>query len=122
MARQRCAPPRRLIALLFGLALILVGCGGAMPTERRLEVTVTEAGFSPARLEARRGELVTITLQNRDTVGHNLTIELPTGRRSVSSDAQVDAVMTFPANDAGTFRFYCAVPGHSEEGEIVISE
>lgn len=122
MARQRPAPSRRLIALLFGLALLLVGCGGALPPERRLEVTVTAAGFSPARLEARRGDLVVITLRNRDEVGHNLTIELPTGRRSISSEARVDAVMTFPANDVGTFRFYCAVPGHTEEGVIVISE
>jgi uncharacterized cupredoxin-like copper-binding protein len=63
-----------------------------------------------------------ITFHNHDYVAHNLTIELPTGRRAVSAEPTVDAILNFPANDSGTFRFFCAVPGHTEEGIVVISE
>lgn len=122
MVWRRFVSRRPLIVTLLGLALLLAGCGGTMPPERQLTVTVTAAGFSPARIEARKGDLVVLTLQNRDDVGHSLTIELPSGRRAVSSEAHVDAVMTFPATDVGTFRIFCSVPGHTEEGEIVIGE
>lgn len=119
MALRRSTPPYRLLALVA--ALLLGGCGGALPPENRLELTITAAGYSPARLEAQLGAQVVITFQNRDTVAHNVTIELPSGRRAVSAEPRVDAVLNFPANAAGTFRFFCAVPGHTEEGEIVIS-
>ncbi|MEI8166607.1 MAG: cupredoxin domain-containing protein [Chloroflexales bacterium] len=79
-------------------------------------------GYSLTRLEIRRGEQVVITFHNRDTVAHNLSIELPTGRRAVSAEPSVDAILNFPANDSGSFRFFCAVPGHTEAGVLVISE
>jgi plastocyanin len=114
---------RAAVVLALALALLsLAACGGRLPPERRLELAVTAAGYEPATLEARVGEQVFITFQNRDTRAHSLTIELPTGQRTVSAEDRVDAVLTFPAATAGTFRMFCSVPGHSEEGVIVIAE
>lgn len=111
----------RLIALT-SLLLGLAGCGGGLPPERRLDLTVTANGYEPVALEARVGEQVFIRFQNRDSIAHSLTVELPRGQRTVSAEDGVDAVLSFPARDAGTFRLYCVVPGHSEEGLIVIGE
>jgi|YNPBryunderm2012_1023409.scaffolds.fasta_scaffold03365_3 plastocyanin len=102
------------------LALLsLVACG-TVPRERQLELTVTAAGYDTPRLEARVGEQVFIRFRNADTIAHNLTIELPSGRRTVSAEAGVDAILAFPARHAGTFRMFCTVPGHTEQGELVI--
>ncbi|MGQ9927508.1 MAG: cupredoxin domain-containing protein [Chloroflexaceae bacterium] len=102
------------------LALLsLVACG-TMPRERQLELTVTAAGYDPPRLEARVGEQVFIRFRNADTIAHNLTIELPSGRRTVSAEPGVDAILAFPARQPGTFRMFCTVPGHTEQGELII--
>lgn len=66
------------------------------------------------------GEQVFIRFRNADTIAHNLTIDLPSGRRTVSAEAGVDAILAFPARQAGTFRMFCTVPGHTEQGELVI--
>jgi hypothetical protein len=107
---------------LVVLLLSLVGCGGPLPPERRLDLLVTAEGYAPATLEARVGEQVFIRFQNRDTVAHTLTVELPSGQRTVAAEDGVDAVLSFPAREPGAFRLFCSVPGHSEAGEIVIGE
>ena len=119
MARRR-PTMNRVSALIVSLVLLLGGCGGTLPPETHLTVTVTAAGFSPTQLEVRRGDQVVITFQNRDQVGHTLTLELPTGRRAVAAEPKVDAILNFPANEPGSLRFFCAVPGHTEEGQLVI--
>lgn len=101
--------------------IVLTGCGGSLPPERRLDLTVTANGYEPVALEARVGEQVFIRFRNRDTVAHSLTVELPRGQRTVAAEDGVDAVLSFPARDAGSFRYYCVVPGHSEEGTIVVA-
>lgn len=123
MARTRPLTSRPLARwAALSLLLLLWGCGGSVPPERELELTITSAGYAPTRLEARAGELIFIRFRNRDSVAHNLTVELPAGSRGVSAEVRVDAVLTFPApREPGTYRFYCAVPGHTEEGELVIT-
>lgn len=106
--------------IFLALAVFALGACGSLPPERQLELRVTAEGYEPTRLEARVGEQVFIRFRNGDTVAHNLNIDLPSGRRIVSADAGVDAVMTFPAREAGTFRLYCTVPGHNEKAELVI--
>jgi sirohydrochlorin ferrochelatase len=101
------------------LALLLAGCG-SVPPERRLDLTVTAAGYSQSRLEAQVGEQLFITLRNEDTQAHSLAVELPSGRRTVSTEAGVDAILAISARDAGTFRLFCTVPGHSEQAELVV--
>ncbi len=112
---KRRSPTSLLILALLGL----VACG-TMPRERHLELTVTPAGYDRPRLEARVGEQVFIRFRNADAIAHNLTIVLPSGQRTVSAEAGVDAILAFPARQAGSFRMFCTVPGHAEQGELVI--
>lgn len=91
-----------------------------MPPERRLDLVVRPEGYTVARVEARVGEQLFITLRNEDTRAHSLTAELPSGSRTVSAEAGVDAILAINARDAGTFRLYCVVPGHDEQAELVV--
>lgn len=120
--RHRAFLPAWLLLLLVCVAMVLSACETSLPPERTLEVTITEAGYEPAQLEAHVGEMVIIRLRNRDSVGQNLNLELPTGTRFIAADAGVDALMSFPARHAGTFRFYTSVQGREAEGVLVIRE
>jgi plastocyanin len=101
------------------LLLALSACGAPLP-ERRLDLAVTAAGYSPSQLEARVGEQIFIRFSNQDSQAHSLTVDLPSGSRTVSAEDGVDAVLALNLREAGTFRFYCTVPGHSEQGELVV--
>jgi uncharacterized cupredoxin-like copper-binding protein len=109
--------PSRLLALALAL-IALAACGA--PPERRLDLTVTAAGYSPGRLEARAGEQLFIRLKNEDSVAHSLTVDLPSGSRTVSVNDGVDAILALALQEPGTFRMYCTVPGHTEQGELVV--
>lgn len=111
----------RQFGLCFLLVLALGACGAPLPPERSLELVVTAEGYQPDTITVSEGEQVFIRFINEDTVGHNVTIEFPTGDRSVSAEPGVDAVLTFPARTVGEFRFYCAVPGHTEEGVLIVT-
>jgi plastocyanin len=107
----------RLIALVA--FLFLAACGAPLP-ERRLDLVVRASGYTPTRLEAQVGEQLFIRFINEDSVAHSLTVELPSGSRTVSAQDGVDAILALTLRDAGSFRFHCTVPGHSEEGVLVV--
>lgn len=112
----------RTTRVLIALSLVLwflTACG-TPPPERRLDLTVTAAGYAPATLEARVGEQLFIRFKNGDRVAHNLTVDLPSGSRTVSAEPGVDAILALTLREPGTFRMYCTVPGHTEEGVLVV--
>jgi uncharacterized cupredoxin-like copper-binding protein len=102
---------RLLLPIVVALAVLLAGCGAPL-RERKLTIVATEMQFAPNRVEAEVGEQVFVTLSNKGKLAHNLVIELPAGDRTVAANDGVDAVLAFPAREAGSFRFYCSVPGH----------
>jgi plastocyanin len=114
----------RCVALpVFTAAMLaLVACGGPLPSERQLELTVTAAGYEPEVLEANVGEIAIIRFRNRDTVAHNLNLELPSGTRIIAVEPGVDVLLSLPLRSAGSFRFFCSVPGHNEEGLLVVKD
>ncbi len=100
----------------------LAGCTSSANSDTAIRVVATEMAFTPSSLEVTQGEMVTIRLVNAGEVAHNLLIELPSGTRQIAANDGVDALMTFPARDVGTFRFFCSIPGHEEmEGTLTIS-
>jgi plastocyanin len=110
-----------LTRILLGLLLIiaLAACGEP-PAERRLDLTVAADGYREAQLEATVGEQLFITLRNEDSVAHSLTVDLPSGSRTVSAEDGVDAILALTLREPGAFRMYCVVPGHSEEATLVV--
>lgn len=118
----RPAALARTLTVVLLLALTLAACGDSLPSERLIELTVTAAGYEPEQIEARVGEMVIIRFRNRDSIAHNFNLDLPSGTRTIAAEDGVDAVLSFPARTAGSFRFFCSVPGHTEEGVLVVSD
>jgi uncharacterized cupredoxin-like copper-binding protein len=115
------------IALTTGaLALTAVGviaCGGEETTPEptpapaaAIEVQALDLPFryEPTELTVAAGEPVTIRLINGGTVEHDFTIDDPGFQLAVAVGETAEGTLTDLA--AGTYQFYCTVPGHKENG------
>ncbi len=126
--------PAALCSLVAGyLALVATTPAAGLPSsqrtaavqdDRRREValTVTDAGFEPARIDARLNEIVAITLTAGDTP-HGLGIDAYRIAKRVEPGKPLR--FEFRADTTGTFRFYCSLTGadgrpHDEHGELVV--
>ena len=82
-------------------------------------------GQSNPTLTADPGDTVSITLINGDGVTHDLTIDefnVTTGTLDMLDQQQT---ITFTADQAGTFAYYCSQPGHRAagmEGKLIVGE
>jgi plastocyanin len=92
--------------------------------DRRREVAlrVTDAGFEPARIDARLNEIVAITLTAGDTP-HGMSVDEYRVAKRV--EPRKPLRFEFRADTTGTFRFYCSLTGsdgrpHDEHGELVV--
>ena len=97
------------VALLFPLAPLL-----ASPVRATSQTFVIEARnirWNPATISVDPGETVTIVIFNNDTVVH--TLELTGYNQHVDLPVGANAAITFVADRAGTFQYWCAVPGHA---------
>ena len=118
----------RFIALpLVAIALLAAGCGGdgdetgeATPTSAEgttLQLAADPGGalaFDKDTLEAPAGS-VTIDLTNDSSVPHNVEVE-GNGVEEESDTVTGESTSLTVDLEAGTYDFYCAVPGHREAG------
>lgn len=115
---------------LVGLAtLALTACGGGDDggedaggggdAATSIEVTgMDDLAFSPTSFTVPAGEEVTVELTAEAGVEHDFVVEdLDGGDVEVAAaDAGTTGNGTFTAEDAGSYTFYCSVPGHREAG------
>lgn len=80
---------------------------------RRIEVTATSFEFDPDEIRVAAGESVAIVLTSEDIL-HDLTIDELDAH--VAADRGETATGGFTADEAGTYTYYCSVPGHREAG------
>jgi plastocyanin len=141
-----------LLALLAG-AVALAGCGGSKSTSPTASTPATTAQstatsettstaspatssslsleanpegqlkYNTSSLTAKAGK-VTIDFKNMSPLGHNVTVESPgggtLGATETSQGASKKLTLTLKA---GTYKFYCSVPGHRQagmEGTLVV--
>lgn len=118
-------------ALLLGL---LIGNGGRMPSfmggnapgmmaatpgapkVTRLDMTAKEFTFSPAKITIDAPGELTVNLANKGVVEHDIVFEGMPGRALAA--AGKDASATFMAEKAGTFTYFCSIPGHRDAGMV----
>lgn len=115
---MRRKPLSTTVAALTVLALSACG-GGGDGGSTDIEVTGTDAlEFEPADFEVPAGEEVTVELTAEGGVEHDFTIEGVDGEdlEVVAADAGATATGTFTIDEAGSYTFYCSVPGHREAG------
>ncbi len=105
---------RIFLAVVVALGLAACGGGGDGGGESA-DLTVNAVSgfdFEPAEATVEAGE-VTITLTNEDEQRHTFVIDDP----QISLDANAGESDTGTVDlEAGTYTFYCDVPGHREAG------
>lgn len=121
---MRAAPLRKLpvsalVVTLFATApmISLARHEQAVTVQASGRVTVVgkEFQFIPNVIRIERGQAVTIVFKDEGALSHNLTIPgLHVRTPTIQSGAQ--ATLHFIAKEAGTFPFWCTVPGHKEAG------
>ena len=104
--------------------LFMSGCGGAgqakvapakaSPTAAGVVLSVTgaEYAFTPPTLTATAGK-VTIRFTNKGVVEHDFTIDALHVKISAKPGKTAEATVTLTA---GTYKFYCTIPGHLQSG------
>ncbi len=101
-----------------------------------MEVLATDFAFEPNEIAVEQGTPVKLALRNEGAQLHDFTVdEMPVkvheahgdqhgghdaGRFALHLAAEADntATLEFTPTKAGTYTFYCTVPGHREAGML----
>lgn len=84
-----------------------------------VDIKVSAAGFSPSSFEVRAGQALTIALTSTDTETHIFKFKSPSlSAAAIGVGPGETRALTFNAPSAGTYDFYCDVPGHEGRGEV----
>lgn len=115
----------RLFATIVALSLLLVACGGqeesddgaAAPVDgNSMEVVGTDGlSFEPEQVTVTAGE-VSVELTAEPAVEHNIVIEGVAGEEPVVEAPAGQTATGAVSLEAGSYTFYCSVPGHREAG------
>jgi plastocyanin len=117
--RRRHASLLMVVALLGG-GLFVGACGGGssasgIPCPAKVDATVKALDgfkFDAQQLSARSGKW-TMKLVNTSGTGHNFQIQGADGRADAAANGQGCAEFQL---SAGTYTFYCSLPGHEAAG------
>jgi len=115
---------RRAIAVVFA-TFVLAACGGGSATTSgssgaASDVTIgaSNLAFTASSYTAKAGD-ITIALDNQDVVEHNVTM---TQGNKLLVEAGPKKKVTKPVTlAAGTYDFYCTIPGHNMKATLTVS-
>jgi plastocyanin len=118
----------RAVGLFLAATLSIAACGGGNddgsagptagtgptgPVEATLDVEASEFAFEPDALSASADTVTAIQVTNVGSIEHDLRID--EGDLTIVADRGETAEGTFSL-PAGTYAFYCSIPGHREAG------
>jgi plastocyanin len=90
------------------------GGGGATTVDVATDPT-GQLKFEETKLSAKAGD-ITLKLTNDSPVPHNIAVDGASGVSDTIQDGQTaELTVTLPA---GTYQYYCAVPGHRQAGMV----
>jgi len=108
-----------LLALVAGLTLVACGSAAtaAPPTRAPLVINLKaeDIKFDTMSLTAKVGQPVTLNFQNAGSLEHSFVIDALNVKLEHVQAGQT-ATVTFTPASAGTFDFYCDIPGHKDAG------
>ena len=112
---------------IVSLTLLLIGAVGllalaacasptpAAPAPLVVTVKAQDLMFDPMSLTAKVGQPITINFQNTGALEHSFVIDALNVKLEHIQPGQTASV-TFTPKAAGTYEFYCDVPGHRDAG------
>ncbi len=109
---------RHLVRPLLGLALagLVAACAGgtgSSPASAAISLEAGEFAFTPSQITVAPGD-ATISLANKGTIEHDFVVD--TLGINVHAAVGKTATGSVAAMTAGTYPFYCSIPGHKEAG------
>jgi uncharacterized cupredoxin-like copper-binding protein len=105
---------RKTFLALALTAMMLAACGGGAQTVG-LDLKAEDIKYDTTALTAKVGDTVTVNLQNAGALEHSFLIDELGVKLEKVQPGQTGTV-TFTVSKAGTYTFYCDVPGHKEAG------
>ena len=115
---------RILIATAF-TGIVVAACGGGAapqapatsqpPAKAEIPVGAAEFAFDPAAIKVSAGAEATVTLTNKGTVEHDITVDALGVKILAKPGETVSGTVTAAA---GTYEFYCSIPGHKQAGMV----
>jgi plastocyanin len=116
---------RRFALVLALCSLLVLGCGGndepgrtvTAPANAKLRVVGVEYSFDPAAIVLKGAGTLTVTLENKGSLAHNLKV--------LRGDEEIGGTPTLPAGqtgaarlnlEQGSYRIICSVGDHEELG------
>ena len=110
-----------LFSLMATLMLAACGSGGSSPAPaggRIIAIDAAEFAYTPNKFDAKVGEKLTLKVTNKGTLDHSFVIAGADGTVISRVDVKLGSLasLDFTPSQAGTYQFYCDVPGHKESG------
>lgn len=119
---------------------VLAGCSSgsgsanSTTTAETVELKATNMAFSTKEITVKKGAPVKVVLNNEDSLLHDFSVDkLPAKLKEskgddhahssgsavhVAADAGKTGSVEFTPTEAGTYTFYCTVPGHKDSGMV----
>jgi uncharacterized cupredoxin-like copper-binding protein len=120
---------------------VLFGCSsGSSASVETVRLTTEHMAFSTKEIRVMKGTPINLVLTNKDTTLHDFSIDkIPAKVKQahgsahgdhgaepvvhVAADAGKSGSVEFTPTQAGTYTFYCTVPGHKDagmEGKLIV--
>jgi len=105
------------LALLAMAFLAACGGGGGGGAQDVTVEGLDSFAFNPATLTATVGQTMNVTLDNTGVLEHNFVIDEFSVRLGPIQGGQ-ESSGSFTPDAAGSYTYYCDVPGHREAGMV----
>jgi uncharacterized cupredoxin-like copper-binding protein len=84
---------------------------------RTVEITATDFSFNPVEIQVKAGEVVNLSLVNKDDDSvHDIVV--PGLRVRLLAPPGQKVTGAIRATRPGTYEFFCSIPGHRESGMV----
>jgi len=107
---------KKWLIVLFGLVVLVSGATYVLAERSNVHtITITDAGFQPTKITVKQNTVLKITVVNKGTKKHNLTIPayfIFTHNLNVGESTDVE----FTVNKTGNFPYLSDTPGQPEAG------
>jgi plastocyanin len=95
-----------------------------------VKIVATDLKFTPTTLQAKVGQPLRVTFENKGVIEHDLTFptikaDKPASALKVVAKPGQTAALEFTPTAKGTYEYVCTIPGHKEagmKGAITVSD